>query len=166
MRSLMKWTVLVVALAAPVAVAVFLKLFGRNQYDVPPLFTDSLPPIPAHCLNNPTVPYSIPEKIRIRLGLQGNAPLFLLYTGPADSVELQRLQHTFTEEEVRVVILSASKALPADSLEFYKACYLFVKEQNVKILVDSIGQIRGYYGSLREETDKLLMEASIILRKY
>ncbi|GIV36137.1 MAG: hypothetical protein KatS3mg032_0516 [Cyclobacteriaceae bacterium] len=61
---------------------------------------------------------------------------------------------------------TACKPDVADSISYYVECYLFVPEQKDKILVDKAGRIRGYYGTSREEIDKLIMEASIMLKKY
>ncbi len=172
MNKLLKWIVLTAALVIPVTVFIFLKLFGRNEFEVPPLFTIELPRMPADCANPVTVPYKIPDNVRARLGITHLAPLYLITDFPPDEVLTQRLEHAFTRQELKVIapILASNShdfySIQPDSLAFIKNCFLFVPEQKDKVLVDSAGQIRGYYGSSREETDKLILEASIILRKY
>lgn len=171
MSKLTKWTVLVLALVVPVAVFIFLKIFGRNEFEVPPLYTDSLPERPSFC-QPVSVPYAVPESIRARLCFNSRASLNLLWLDKPDEVALQRLQNAFKDHELNNVYFSppegstACKPDVADSISYYVECFLFVPEQKNKILVDKAARIRGYYGTSREEIDKLIMEASIMLKKY
>ncbi|GIV36136.1 MAG: hypothetical protein KatS3mg032_0515 [Cyclobacteriaceae bacterium] len=102
MSKLIKWTVLVVALVVPVAVFIFLKIFGRNEFEVPPLYTESLPQRPPFCKAVP-VPYALPENIRTRMCLNSRASLNLLWLDKPDEVALQRLQNAFENHELNNV---------------------------------------------------------------
>lgn len=175
--KLMKWLVLVVALVAPVAVILFLHIFGRNEFEVTPLFTDSLPHRPSWCPQDAQVPYVIPRELRPRISLTGNTHLILYCVEEPEALVLQRIEHAFNADELRVAVLSADSIkgtrpniiyiyMPPDSMSLYYSCYFFLPEQNKMVLVDDSGRIRGYYGSVREDLDKLLMEVTIILKKY
>jgi hypothetical protein len=48
----------------------------------------------------------------------------------------------------------------------WSRCYLFNTEQKPLLLVDQQGKIRGHYFNTREDVDRLLTEATIILKKY
>lgn len=165
------------ALVVPVAVFLFLKTFGRNEFEVQPLFIDVVPERPSFCpLMDIQVPYHLPPAVQARFHLSGKNQLILYYIGQPDNLLIQRLRNSFSKEELNWFIITPDtlKRIPAencilmpdDSISFYRLCYLFLPEQKNIVLVDSLARIRGYYGSSREEVDKLLMEASIILKKY
>jgi hypothetical protein len=172
----LKWIVLTAALVIPVVVLLFLKIFGKNEFEVKPLFEDSIPARPAYCPAEVQIPYKLPSAVLTRFGLVGEAPLVLYYIGKPGRNFLQRLSGAFSEKEVKLVVIaddntesvpaSSRIVMPKDSILFYNTCYFFLPEQKYAVLVDSTARIRGYYGSTREETDKLLMEVSIILKKY
>lgn len=166
---------LAVALVVPVAVLLFLRTFGRNEFEVKPLFNDSLPVRPSYC-PDVQLPYTLPDLVRKRLNFTGKIPLVLYLTEGPDPIFLQRIRSSFNEQELGLVVISDSTlhnspsgnsiSVAADSILLYSRCYLFLPEQKSMTLVDNQGRIRGHYGSSREETDRLLTEAAIILKKY
>lgn len=167
---------LTAGLFVPVAVMLFLKIFGKNEFEVKPFYQDTLPVRPSYCPDNAKVPYTLPASMLARLNSTGSSSLVLCWFSKPDIVVLQRIRNLFSEEELAMVaavadlqnddLLKTSLHIPSDSISFYNSCYLFLPEQKSAVLVDKTGRIRGYYHTTRDEIDRLLMEVSIILKKY
>ncbi len=103
--------------------------------------------------------------------------LFIFFSGTSPAYE--RIKANFSEQDVRIVNVVIKDegfvpvrglwTMPIESgtLAERKKCFLFLEEPNDLILVDSAKRIRGYYQlSSREEVDRLLMELSIMLKRY
>ncbi|MFN3840765.1 MAG: hypothetical protein ACK4RF_08660 [Cyclobacteriaceae bacterium] len=165
-KKFRKWLVLFLALVIPACIYIFLKKFGQNQFDVAPLYAEAPPELPGDCPPHQGGPYRIPEFVLESLGWSDSASLFLfLFTEGGHPVG--RITEAFQPDELRQVPVNAGNnpVVEAD-LSWWNACYLFVSEQRPLLLVDKERQIRGHYGNTREDIDRLLMEAAIILRKY
>lgn len=167
---------LTAGLFVPVAVMLFLKIFGKNEFEVKPFYQDALPERPSYCPDNVKVPYTVPASILTRLNSTGSSSLVLCWFSKPDNTVLQRIRNSFSEKELAVVaatadlqngdLLKTSLNIPSDSISFYNSCYIFLPEQKHAVLVDKLGRIRGYYNTTRDEIDRLLVEVSIILKKY
>jgi hypothetical protein len=178
-----KSLVLVLALALPVGIFLFLKFFGKNEFEVRPLFIDEFPSdLPSDCGYQLTLPYVIPDSILSRLAWNTSDSLTLFSLNPEIGKPLysDRLLSNYKPNLLKVIIIQDGTWEPlAGSVKLesiviaeavltnYKNCFLFVSEPNDLILVDHRGRIRGYYQlSNREEFDRLLMEINIILKQY
>jgi hypothetical protein len=146
------------ALLLPVIVFIFLKMFGRNQFDIPVYHKDSVASI-AGCEKAFVAPYVIADSIASEIGWQGNEATLISFA-EIPSEGLMRLKEDF--EPSRLQIVSINEA------EFARLkCVFLVSEKYNAVLVDSKMQIRGYYQlTTREEADRLLMEISILLKDY
>lgn len=160
-KKILKYTVLVLAFVIPGFVFFFLKKFGKNEFEVTPLYQDRPPVQVADCPPLDNVPYRIPETIINALGGFGSSRL-VLYCFTNDEQQLNRVNETFNSDEIRWVKVVSLQ----DSLALWSRCYLFVSEQKPLLLVDKHRRIRGHYFNTREDVDRLLMEAAIILKKY
>jgi hypothetical protein len=79
---------------------------------------------------------------------------------------LQRVYDEVSETEARIV-QPAALALSEPELNFLRRCVLLLKDPYNIVVVDDRKRIRGYYeGDSRDEIDRLLIELSIILKKY
>lgn len=174
---------LLLALALPVSVFLFLKYFGQNQFDVEPLFLETLPAgVQADCDNVYELPYSIPENILLNLSWSSGDSLTLFYF-KSDSIRipaLNRIPEEYASAEVHFIELKTESEKPdmndgkmieipgnTSELSQLKKCFLFVDEPNNLLLVDNQRRIRGIYqAENRDEFDRLMLEIKIILKKY
>jgi hypothetical protein len=155
---------LFLALLLPVCIFLFLKFFGKNQFDVAPLYQADLPE--ASCGIRYVAPYVLPDSV-MQLVNEGNKhiPLFIVNFSTSDA-GLNRVLEEVTPEEVRIVRAS-NLSLDPTALTFIRDCVLLMKPTFDLVLIDNQHKIRGYYKTTdREEIDRLLVELEIILKKY
>jgi hypothetical protein len=155
-----KFLLLFLALLLPGLIYVFLKSFGKNEFQVPALFQDEVPVV-AGCESYPRVaPYHVPASTVARLGLRSNS-LSLVAFEPNNALPaLSRVKNEFGDEGFAYVE-------PADSLRLSAACELILQPPANVVLVDGTGLIRGQYDvSDRDEVDRLILEMKILLKKY
>lgn len=148
------------ALALPVAVFLFLKFFGRNEFAVEPLYQESIPAAP--CRYEYAVPYVVPDSVRALIA-------------PGDALALIILQAEEGNDEADKLINRLSSLFSQDAVSFHtmdenitlRTCVFFLDDYNSIVLLDGEGRIRGQYqaGSM-EEVDRLIVEMKIILRKF
>lgn len=156
-----KGILLFLALLLPVCIFLFLKFFGKNEFQVAPLYMDESPA--AEGCVNVSIPYRIADSIRERIIL-GDHELVIL----ADNVKergnvMRRLREYFSQDPVAIQSMQDKFT----DVGFARRCIFFLKEPFDLVLVDKEGQIRGQYNSReREEVDRLQVEVSIILRKF
>jgi hypothetical protein len=150
---------LFLALLLPVGIFIFLRLFGKNEFEVPAFYQDKSPMV-AECNFTYTAPYVVPDSVMARLAAVGKNELYLIHlSGDLSS----RIKQEITDKEVTFV----DGKLFENNVEQFRKCILLVPAQEDLIVVDSLGKIRGYYSSLeREEVDRLLLETKILLKKY
>lgn len=154
---------LFLALILPICIFLFLKLFGKNEFAVKPLYEDTYPD-KGECVNAVTLPYAIPDSVLSQLPFEGDS-LVLLVFGEKDAEsgnQLKRIKETLSAEPLKVVQLVSS-----GKHRSWKNCIFFLKDPYNLVLVDRQGVIRGQYvAGDREEVDRLLTEVAIILKKY
>lgn len=153
---------LFLALLLPVCIFIFLRMFGKNEFDVQPLFVDTLPPLAEACpANTVSLPYHIPDTIVAKLPFGDNRFLGI-YFGNADINErFQRVINILQDEPVHLTSLNTAENIR------WKTCVFFLKEPFDVVLVDRKGAIRGQYNSTdREEIDRLMTELTILLKRY
>ena len=154
---------LFLALLFPACIFVFLKLFGKNEFAVPALYTDVYPDGVESCSVEITLPYIIPDSVRSELSLENNS-LTLIHVGDISgnsNQQLDRVKNKFGNE-VKLQNLSTS-----DKSLKLKRCVFFLKDPNDLVLIDPKGVIRGQYISNdREDIDRLLVELAILFKKY
>ncbi len=156
-----KSIVLVLAFVIPGLVFVFLKKFGKNEFEVTPLYTDTLPAALPGCPPVKELPYRIPESVLKSLGWSDSVSLCLLLFSEAP---VKRVADVFPQHAVRQ--LAVIGQVSPDTLIHWKKCFLFVDEQKSLLLVDRDRRVRGHYVNTREDVDRLLTEATIILKNY
>lgn len=147
------------ALLLPVGVFVFLKIFGKNEFEVPALYQTAVPVVSPSCGGNYQAPYKIPDSVMTRLSSHKRAALYVIYY--TDEIQ-SRITQEITYDEVAFI---NSKTLGVNNS--LKECVLLIPGDEDLVVVDSEGKIRGYYASDdREEVDRLLLEVEILLKKY
>jgi hypothetical protein len=155
---------LFLALILPICIFLFLKFFGRNEFDVKPLFWDSPPPADSSC-PEVVVPYVVHDSIRNQLSF-GNDSLVLIAFNDETNMDavnqIKRIKDEMSNLPIRLLTLSGS-----ERHLFWKNCVLFLKAPSDMAVVDRRGRLRGQYISAdREDADRLLTEVTIILKRY
>lgn len=154
---------LFLALLLPIFVFLFLKIFGKNEFAVPPLYQDTAPEKLADC---PPVklPYKLPNNI-LQQSVHTGDSLGLIYfkegtVARESHNQMARVESTFKQDPISFIT-------PDSALLQSKACVFFMKSPFDLVLIDYHGLIRGQYISNdREDVDRLITEIDIILKKY
>jgi hypothetical protein len=150
---------LFLGLGMPILVFLFLKMFGRNQFEVP---MPEIQPAPECHVTNPES-YIVSDSI---IGSLTKEPFELLVInfGP-HAKRLDRITESFSVEVVKVE--APALGMASERLEPIKKCGFFLQSPNTVVLLDNQKKIRGYYDGIdRDELDRLEAEIKIILKKY
>lgn len=149
---------LFLALLLPVGIFVFLKFFGKNEFDVPALYEDKAPVVDADCGVTYSTGYTLADSVMTQLSAQNQNEVYLIHFSDLSSRMKQEIRDT------EVTFVDGNVFSNADT---FRRCILVVPSGEDLILVDKLGKLRGYYRSEdREEVDRLLLELKIILKKY
>jgi len=155
---------LFLALVLPICVFLFLKFFGRNEYDVKPLFWDS-PPTAGDSCQAVSVPYVVDDSIRNQLLFENDSLVIISFHNDADINAANQIKRI--KDEVSNLPLTLLTFSESDRHLFWKNCVFFLKDPMDMVIVDRRGRIRGQYESAdREDADRLLTEVTIILKRY
>jgi hypothetical protein len=147
---------LFLALLLPICVFIFLKIFGKNEFEVPPMFANGLPSATAGCPDQPSLPYRIPNNISERLELNKDS-LACIYFSQAKN--LDRVKDEYMNFPLQII--------SGDNFLAERKCIFLLVEPFDIVLVDKKGRIRGQYDSSdRDEIDRLITELAIIFKKY
>jgi hypothetical protein len=158
MEKYKKVIVLFLSLLFPVCIFLFLKLFGKNEFNVPPLYTDVYRENLEGCGMPVVLPYRIPDSVRNVLSLSKER-LTLFYFG---SGEEKNLDNVTEENKSKFDFKQLS-----DTLRQLKNCIFFLEDSKDLALVDGDGTIRGQYDAGdRDEIDRLRLELSILFKEY
>jgi len=161
--NLKKSIFLFLALLFPACVFLFLKFFGKNEFAVQPLYTDSVPEGAKECGVTVVLPYHIPDHVKSTLFLTPDS-LILIHFGKLTTGAEKQFERVSNEygKAIKLQLMPAS-----DSAAHLKTCVFFLKGRYDLVLVDHAGLIRGQYIlDDREEVDRLLMELAILFKKY
>ncbi len=158
---------LFLALILPALVFVFLKRFGKNEFKIPIYYQNGVDSVNTVCGTHYTQPYHLPDSVLEKTGWHAGLPsLFVLDSVVKENSEFNRLAVTFDAEEFQVIGINPAK-FGADTFRRWSSCVLMVKTPANVVLVDNEKRIRGYYSiGTREETDRLIVELQILLKKY
>lgn len=152
---------LFLALLLPVGIFIFLRTFGKNEFDVPAFYQDKAPIANSACQYKYQFPYHIADSVMTKLLAKQKNKLYLIHFSDLTS----RMKQEITHKEVSFVPGNDFTSL--EELESLKKCILIVPAAEDLVLVDADGKIRGYYASTdREDVDRLLLELEILLKKY
>ena len=156
---------LFLALLLPVAVFLFLKVFGRNEFKVPVRHGEADLTVPAQCNFEYPTPYIIADSLMRNIRMNNNDSVFVLYADPSDETSMNRVRTEFEGDPLHVV--STDSLANTIDPTLLRECILLMKGDSSVALVDHRNRIRGYYiGSDRDEAHRLIVEIKIILRQY
>lgn len=159
MKRPTKFLLLFLALLLPALIFVFLKKFGRNEFDVPPLFQEAVI-APADCESyNYSFPYVVADSVLNNLG---SSP---------DSLNLFVVDHTWVKAGARVLDELGLNGFVVHEISpdqrSIAECALLLQPPADLAMVDGGGIIRGLYDlDDREDVDRLILEMKIILVRY
>lgn len=156
-----KFFLLFLALLLPGMVYIFLRTFGRNEFEVPVLYKDGAVPLVAGCEGYTyTVPYLVPDSVLTRLGIEPAPVSLVVVDSKAVKAAVGRVEGEFATGEFQVVEV-------ADAMRSLAVCALALQPPANAVLVDNEGRVRGQYDVAdRDEADRLILELNIILKKY
>jgi hypothetical protein len=157
---------LFLALLLPVCVFIFLKFFGRNEFNVPLLYEAGVTEKAAECSNvHYGTPYILPDSI-FRLINPKETSLVIVNASETNervSAKLKEIEMQFEADHVTIQPVSMLKAQAG----YIQTCILLLQQPNTIALIDDKKQIRGHYdGNDRDELDRLEAEIKILLKKY
>lgn len=153
---------LVLALCLPIAVFIFLRTFGENEFDIPVYYKNGIDE------SNPCMPknsgqYFVSDSFLKERGWRANVPV-IICTDSSKQVysNLIRLREDFDSTEYQLIYLSTSNSEAGKN-----ACLLLLEKPWTTVLLDAERRIRGYYTpTTLDETDRLGVELKILLKKY
>lgn len=161
-----KFFYLTAALAFPIAIFLFLKFFGKNEFAVEPLYQQNIPP--TACPFTYELPYAVPDSV-LAIVADGASLTLVAFPegGETDETEklFRRLSSLFAEDPVRFHNMVESTA--GNDYDVLRKCVFFLSGDTTAALIDHEGRIRGKYATASaEDADRLIVELKIILRKF
>lgn len=154
--STKKGLYLFLALLLPGLIYVFLKQFGKNEFDLEIFHKEGV--VASPCSLVYSQPHLVPDSLWNNA--KRRASLFVAINDMESLENISKLGVEFDTAEFEVIQLDTTQRQIAD-------CVLLLRKPWTVALVDTKNQIRGYYApSTREEFDRLKMEMSILLKKY
>ena len=158
---------LFVALLLPALVFVFLKMFGKNEFDVAVMFQKERPVAEAGC-PEVALPYTVDKDIlKEVLSTRNNLVLVWFMKDSVSSAkgatELGQLRTELAKDPVSIIALGSGD----EHFHDWYACRFLLRAPQDAVLVDKNGGIRGQYELAdRDEADRLRTEITILLKKY
>ena len=144
----------------PVVIFLFLKGFGKNEFNVPPMFTDAMPARSSNCTDDIALPYFISNAELQNAGISVDSLACVSFADVNGKDPLSRVKNQYNSYPLRFF---GSEHLSSEKRE----CVFLLQEPFDVALVDSKGRIRGQYNSSRrDEIDRLITEIAIIFKKY
>jgi hypothetical protein len=173
----MKKLILTIAFALPVAIFLFLKLFGRNEFAVEPLFQNDVITVDGECGEAYKAPYVVAQTVLSDIKWKETDSLTLYSLDPAFDkviIDFKRLSEKYTPEELRLWYLAADTLHQGENIQVkdvvtndqLKHCFFLLTGEMNAVVIDSKRRIRGQYNlTERKEFDRLEVETKIILKK-
>ena len=180
MNRSIKVALLVVTLALPALIFIFLKLFGENTFEVPIYHTNGVDQNVEGC-SFPSGQYHVdPSQMPEEARLQGKISVVAFVADRKVLNQLDRVDQSFSHKSLQILNICDSTTiteLGGGSSGSLRQLYLnshkhrqlircgFVAENDRQlVLVDQLSRIRGYYlAEDWEEIDRLILEIKILL---
>ena len=150
---MLKKIILFAALPLPVLIFLFLKFFGKNEFEVPVYWSDGVNV--AGCLPQPA-PYVVPDSALNAWGWRGDKATLLVLDEKPVKDNLARVADLFEKGDYATINVSD-----------VPTCLLLAGDSSKVVMIDDKKRIRGYYTpTSRKETDRLAVELRILLKQY
>lgn len=155
----MKKIILFIALPLPILVFIFLKFFGKNEFEVPVYWGEGVQRNVPACNPYP-VPYILPDSALTELGWKGDKATLIVLNETGIKNNLQRIEDLFEPGDYYTVTLT-------DVPYEVKTCLLLAGDTSRVIMIDDQKRIRGYYTPTSgKDRDRLAVELRILLKQY
>lgn len=155
-----KFIYLFLALLLPGLIFVFLRKFGKNEFNIPIYYEAGVTDAPAAC-GNFSIPYRVADSVLQVISTVNQPMLVVIDTSTDVKRNLGRLKSELND--------SFSIIFPKSDLQWasWLDCAFLLHKPWTTVLIDEQGRIRGYYSpASREESDRLLVELRILLKQY
>jgi hypothetical protein len=160
-----KVVLLFIAFLLPICIFLFLKFFGKNEFDVEPLFQDDKVGIERKGCGEIKLPYRIPDSVLQTIVAVSDSLAIICF----DKVDEDRskvfphLKEEFKSDPIHFTLTDPGTEAQSD----WFACVFLMEPPLDIVMVDRKGVIRGQYESTdRDEIDRLKTEIAIILKRY
>ncbi|HNT50749.1 MAG TPA: hypothetical protein PLM56_01310 [Cyclobacteriaceae bacterium] len=151
---------LFLALLLPGLIFVFLRKFGKNEFNIPVYYEAGVEGTSGTC-GPYLAPYKVADSVLQIIG-KANSPILVVTD---TSAEVKRNLTHLKSEFGDTFSLTTSEA-DARWL-FWVDCVFLLQKPWTAVLIDAQGRIRGYYApASREEADRLMVELRILLKQY
>jgi hypothetical protein len=153
---------LFLGLLLPVLVFLFLKFFGRNEFDVP-LPEREMIQSTSGCRHEYAHPYLVKDSLVLAIA-PAKRELRLINFG----TNKKTLEQALVDYNSQVSLVNLEKwELSDDQKTYLFNCVLLATNDEDLVLLDNANRIRGYYNSSeRDDMDRLEAELNILLKRY
>jgi hypothetical protein len=149
----MKKIILFVALPLPVLIFLFLKFFGKNEFDVKVYWSEGVNV--AGCAPQPA-PYIVPDSALTAWGWTGDKATLIILNENGIRDNLARVADLFKDDDYSTIKVAE-----------VPRCLLLAGDSSQVVMIDDQRRIRGYYTPTdRKQTDRLAVELRILLKQY
>jgi len=156
-----KITYLLVALALPGLIFIFLKIFGKNHFDIPVYYKEGITDSLKECSVMRHGQYTLADSVLKSFGCKNDVTCLFVDASEVNNKEMLQLKQSYSDNQLQIIAL---KGIESSRMSRIKKCVLFLKEPWKAVLVDKQKRIRGYYAfTSLEETDRLSVEVDILL---
>jgi protein SCO1/2 len=158
-----KWVYLFLGLLFPLLISLFLRYFGKNEFNIPVYFKNGVDSLKSNCAFNYSKPYVLPDSVFTFFKNDKHLAMVITLDSSAEADKnFKRLNSEVGSTDFKFV------SLTGDSLNHQLAsCILFLNKPWTTVLVDKENKIRGYYApNTLEEADRLIVEMKILLKQY
>lgn len=179
---------LFLALLLPVLIFLFLKTFGKNEFEVPVLFSDSVA-APSVCnVYSYKTPYVISDSVLEEISWNSNDSLTVIVFEDENNVNqnerrihVTRIFTEFKTEPLHVVHVYRNTTIPnaksdrlttvslaGDDFLRIRNCAFLLSQATDAVIIDHKKRIRGQYDlTNRDDADRMIMqEMNILFKRY
>lgn len=183
-----KLLVLFFALLLPIIIFIFLKSFGRNEFEVPVLFKDSVRAPAACSMNVYPIPYWIADSVLTQIDWnKGDTLTILVFEDDIAKnkherdIHIGRIFTEFKDEPLHLVRIFKEQTIPdlkqnrltevslsGNDFKTFRDCIFLLEAYQDAVIIDSRKRIRGQYNLVkREDADRMIMqEMNILFKRY
>jgi hypothetical protein len=155
-----KFIYLFLALLLPGLIFVFLKKYGKNEFNIPVYYETGVEEASSACGVYPA-PYRIVDSVMQIIRTDAKPILVVVDTTTEVKRNLTRLKSELNDSFA--VVFSQ----PTPQWYGWLDCTFLLRKPWTAVLIDERSQIRGYYTPVsREEVDRLAVELRILLKQY
>jgi len=155
-----KTVYLLLALALPGLIFIFLKIFGRNHFEIPVYYKEGTTDSLKECAGRYRGQYTLPDSVLHAFHYRNGVACLFVDAADIQHKEVVHLRKLFGDQ-LQIISLDGIEPSRMDQI---KNCALFLKEPWKAVLIDKQRLIRGYYAFTNlEESDRMNVEIEILL---